>query len=173
MLSYGLWRDRFGGDPKMVGQSLNFNGQPFTIVGVLPPDFQFSWGDAEVWLPFQTYPNFSLERGTASTVALGRVKPGVMVEQAQAEMETISKRLAKAYPATNKNRSALVAPFQSVLVEDSRTALLALLGAVGFVLLIACANVANLMLARAVTRQKNWPCARRSAPAASGWRGNC
>ncbi len=154
VIGYALWRDRFGGDSKMLGQSLNLNGQPFTVIGILPPEFQFSWGEAEIWMPIQHYPNFSLERGTASAAVVGRLKPGATVQQAQTEMETISKRLAESYPATNANRGALVMPFQSVLVEDSRMALFVLLGAVVFVLLIACANVANLMLARAVSRQK-------------------
>ncbi|MFY9557675.1 MAG: ABC transporter permease [Blastocatellia bacterium] len=154
IVSYATWRDRFGSDPNMIGTPLILNGQPFTVAGILPDGFHFQFGDADVWMPIQHYPNFSVDRRKSAAAVIGRLKPGATLEQAQSEMDTIAGRLAQQYPDTNADRGVRLERFQDFVVEDLRPSLLVLLGAVAFVLLIACANVANLLLARALTRQK-------------------
>jgi len=149
-----VWRDRFGADPGLVGQTLTLNGQLFTVVGIMPEGFRFPYSDIDVWMPVQFHPGYSLNRKSAAVEVIGRLKPGVTERQAQAEMETIAARLAQQYPETNKDRGVTLVNLQEMVVERLRPLLLVLLGAVGFVLLIACANVANLMLGRAVGRSK-------------------
>ena len=152
--SHTVWRDRFGADPNLLGRSLILNGQPHTVIGVLPESFHFQWGDADVWMPIRSYPNFSDDRRKPAAAVIGRLKAGVTLTQAQTELDTIAGRLAEQYPETNADRQAAVQGFQDFMVADLKPSLLVLLGAVGFVLLIACANVANLLLARALSRQK-------------------
>jgi putative ABC transport system permease protein len=152
VLSYGLWQTRFGGEANVIGQAITLNNQPFTVVGVLPAEFAFPQNAVDVWVPLQFYPNFSLDRSRTSAAVLGRLKSGVTLEQAQAEMTTIAGRLAVQYPDTNKDRGVTLVGMQDDLVERVRPSLLVLWGAVGFVLLLTCANVANLLLARAVGR---------------------
>ncbi len=149
-----VWRDRFGADPGLVGQTLTLNGQLFTVVGIMPEGFRFPYSDIDVWIPVQYHPGFSLDRKSAAVEVIGRLKPGVSERQAQAEMDTIAARLAQQYPEANKDRGVTLVNLQAMVVERVQPLLLALLGAVGFVLLIACANVANLMLSRAVGRSK-------------------
>jgi putative ABC transport system permease protein len=168
VISHEAWQNRLGADPKLIGQTLNLNGQVFTVVGILPAGFHFTWGDCEIWLPIQHYPNFSLNRGQASSGVVGRLKPGVTIEQAQTEMETIARRLAQQYPDTNRDRSVTIVSLQQIVAEHLRPSLFVLSGAVAFLLLIACANVANLMLARSVARQKEN--ALRAALGAGRWR---
>ncbi|HKO98503.1 MAG TPA: ABC transporter permease [Pyrinomonadaceae bacterium] len=160
MLSQGLFQSRFNSDPNVVGQSMTLDGNNYTIVGVMPNDFKFPiqndpvdlWttiaGDAEGDEPV------SVQRGAHFLGVIGRLKPGVSREQAQADMTAIGARLEKQYPDKNLNKSIRLEPVLESLVGDIRPALLILLGAVGCVLLIACANVANLLLARAMTRHK-------------------
>src|ERR1044072_8724445 len=152
VISYALWQRRFGGAAKVVNSKVTLNGKAATIVGVMPAGFNYP-DDSEAWTAFPLNdPNQRRDNRFLNVVT--RLKPGVSLAQAQTEMDTISQRLAQNYGETNSGWAAQLVELRESLVEDFRTALLILLGAVAFVLLIACANVANLMLARAVYRQK-------------------
>jgi putative ABC transport system permease protein len=154
VLTDRLWHSHFGGDPGVLGRKVLFNGQPYTVIGVLPPDFVDQPWDADVYLPAFKEPNYSLERGKESVAVVGRLRSGVPVEQARAEMNAITARLAAAYPETNRDRATLVMPLREMVVKDLRPSVIALAAAVGFVLLIACANVAGLFAARMVARER-------------------
>jgi putative ABC transport system permease protein len=154
ILSYGLWKRRYGGDPALVGRAITINGQAFTVVGVMPRHFRWQfWTPSQLWVPMG-YTKTDYQRDWNSFVVLGRLKPAVTIAQARTEMNAIANRLAHEYPAEDLGMGARVVPLNEFGREDLRTALLALLVAVGFVLLIACVNVANLMLARGAARQK-------------------
>ncbi len=157
VLSHELWQRRFGGDPKIVGQQINLSGSS-TVIGVMPPNFKFPVGTSyamEYWEPLTALPSLKqsvAQRGSVFLNVVALLKPNVTAQGANAELETIGSALAAQYPDTNTNRSVRLVSMHESLVSDIKPALLVLLGAVGFVLLIACANVANLLLARAATR---------------------
>ncbi|MFL6207326.1 MAG: ABC transporter permease [Pyrinomonadaceae bacterium] len=160
VLSYGLWQRRFGGAQSVVGQNIALDGQPYTVVGIAPAGFQYP-DKTEAWVPpFQRVPTLSAQmdieraRGFGFLSAVGLLKPGVTIKQAHDELMVITARLREQHPETNNKRFNRVVSLQTHLVGESSAALLLLLGAVALVLLIACANVANLLLARAATRQK-------------------
>ena len=154
LLSNGLWKRKFGGSPGIIGQPLRVDGVSYTVIGVMPPGFAFPTG-ADMWSPLE-FGNYAKpeERGAHGFWAVARLKPNVSVEQAQTEMNIIANRLAETYPATNAGWTTNLTPLRQQLLGDSRLALLALFGAVGFVLVIACFNVGNLLFARAVSRRK-------------------
>jgi putative ABC transport system permease protein len=153
ILGHRLWRERFGGDPAIVGQTVQLDREAYTIVGVAPSGFSFP--DAtEIWTPLEYDARFrSQSRGAWYLGAVGRLAPGVTVEHARQEVATIHDRLAREYPDMDEGVGGTVAGLQEAMVGDSRRALLVLLGAVGLVLLIACVNVANLLLARVAARE--------------------
>ena len=152
IISYTLWKDRFAADPGLVGRSIDIGGEPSTVVGIMPAAFQ-SDPPADIFIPLQADPN-STNQGHYLRVA-ARLKPGVTLQAAKAHMKIVGERFRQANPEwMDKTESVSVVPLQDAEVGDVRPALLILLGAVGFVLLIACANVANLQLARASTRQR-------------------
>src|SRR5262249_8453013 len=160
MLSHGLWQRRFGGDPDVVGKTMLLNGEANTVIGVMPPDFQLYVKQGsligkpvELWLPWPYNPQARIRRGRA-WMSVARMKPGVTLEQAQSDLDSIAARFEEQYPEFDKGWGVTVVPLREQLVGDVKTPLLILLGAVGFVLLIACANVASLLLARAASRQK-------------------
>jgi putative ABC transport system permease protein len=154
MISHGLWQRRFGSDPDAVGRGILLNGSTYTVVGVLPAGFQFLNRAYDLWVP-TCFPPESLKfRGGHFLSVIARLKPGVTIEQAQSEMDAISARLEEAYPDTNRGRGAHVVSMSEEVVGQIRPALVVLLGASGFVLLIACVNVANLLMARGAARQK-------------------
>ncbi len=153
VLSYKFWQTHYAGDPTAVGKTINLDGDPYTIVGVMGPAMNKP-GFARMWVPVALTPDRAAIRNNHNFLAVGRLKPGVTVEQAQAEMNTISQRLEQAYPADDKGWGAVIHPLRDETVGNVRPALLMMLGAVAFVLLIACANVANLLLARTFSRRK-------------------
>jgi ABC-type antimicrobial peptide transport system permease subunit len=153
LLSEGLWRRRFGGDTGAVGRGLILDGESFTVVGVIPDRARLPFQSEEIWTALVAGERDRF-RGVHNTRVYGRLQPGVRVDQAQAEMTAIMSRLERAYPEDNEGRGAVVIPLAELAAEEVRPALLALQAAVGFVLLIGCANVANLLLARAVARER-------------------
>jgi putative ABC transport system permease protein len=153
LLSHGLWQRRFGSDPGIIGKTLSLNLRSYTVVGVMPREFNFP-EEVEVWTPMAFSADERKTRDFHYLNVIARLKPGVTLLQAQAEMSTLASRLEQQYPGSNAKRSVQLASLHEHLVGKVKLALLVLLGAVVFVLLIACANVANMLLARAATRQR-------------------
>jgi putative ABC transport system permease protein len=158
-LSYKLWRSRFGANPEIVGKNIELNAQAFTVIGVMAPGFGFPIAsdpaaEQQMWKPLTWTDQERAVRDDHNYAVIARTKDGVSLRQAQAELDAISNRLAQQYPASDKGWGGIVVPLRDDLVSDVRPALLILLGAVSLVLLIACANVASLILSRTFSRRK-------------------
>lgn len=153
VISHNYWQSHFGSDPGAIGQTLRMEGRAFPIVGILSPRFHFP-DKTDIWFPANTVFSETTSRSAHNYLVVARLKPGVSLEQAQTQMTAIGARLEQQYPATNKNKSVAVTRIQDEMVGDVRTTLYLILGAVSLVLLIACANMANLLLARATSRTR-------------------
>ncbi len=157
VLSYGLWKTRYGGDVSLVGNPIRVDGADFTVVGVMPRDFawQFWSGPRKLWTPVG-YTKTDYGRGNNSFISIARLRPGVSMAQARTEMESIGKHVAAEYPKDDADMGATVSPLGEFDTQGLRTTMLMLLAAVAFVLLIACVNVANLLLAKGAARQREF-----------------
>jgi putative ABC transport system permease protein len=155
ILGYGLWKRNFGGDRNIVGRTVRLDGQNLTVVGVLPSDVPVL-SEAQMWVPMAMLQPWMNIRMGHSLKTIGRLKPGVSLQQAQTDLDAIALRLAQQYPVSNQGWSMRQRPLADVLVGPVRPGLLLMLGAVGILLVIACVNVANLLLARSITKEKEF-----------------
>ena len=154
VISWNLWQRRYGGEESVLARKILLNDEPWTVIGIMPPRFAFPTRRVEIWTPASMGAAELARRGSHYLQCFGRLKPGVTVRKAQSEMSVIAKRLERQYPDSNRELGAVVVPFRDQVAGESRTGLIVLFAASGFVLLIACANIANLLLARASGRQR-------------------
>ncbi len=154
IMSEGLWRARFAGDPTIVGRAVSLDGRPYTVVGVMPDAFRFPSPRCQVWVPLVISPAELAARGDHGLQVVGRLRPGFTLAQAQANMKVVAQGIAQKFPGEQRDRSVALIPLQENLTRHSRTSLLVLLGSVACVLLIASANIASLLLARTAGRQR-------------------
>jgi putative ABC transport system permease protein len=156
VLSYGLWKRRFGSDPTIIGRKILLNGSPYEVVGVMGPDFRYPAREFELWTPLYIHPAQLKMRLDFSYLCVARLKPGITLEQARAQMAVIAGNLAREYPRTNKDVHVFVGPMLNEMTGSVRRALWILLAAVGVLFLAGCTNLANLLLARAANRNKEF-----------------
>ncbi|HJP93084.1 MAG TPA: ABC transporter permease [Pyrinomonadaceae bacterium] len=158
IVSHGLWQRRFGSDPGFVGKVVKLNNNAYTVVGIMPPDFDFPMAaqTVDIWVPLTLSPNLLADRGNHNLSVVARLKPSVTLQQAQAEMENIASQLAQEYPETNREFGVRLISLHEEVIGGIKKPLLILFGTVGSVLLIACFNATNLLLARSTTRPREF-----------------